>query len=188
MRGTICSLGVLAALLTGCSSEDKAVSHSAPVGINLKAKFDAKSGSIYDEKAITTESGNPYGAFINGAKAKLGGVEPTRVAVSSVTLLLGADSKGVTALEQVFSGKVETLFEVGDTKNSYPVANVTDPTGGGPVDLSADFDTSDLPPTDRDKIIAGGFAAVIRGTAASGFAKSDGDADLQLTFTFSAYR
>jgi hypothetical protein len=184
MRGTICSLGVLTALVMGCS-DDKAVSHSAPVGIKLKAKFDAKSGSIYDEKEITTESGNPFGAFINEAKAKLGGVEPTRVAVSSVTLLLGADSKGVTALEQIFAGKVETRFA--DTRNSYRVANVTDPTGGGPVDLSADFDTSDLPPTDQDKFIAGGFAAVIRGTAADGFAKADANADLQLTFTFAAY-
>lgn len=190
MRPTLCSLGVLAAFIMGCGSETKPVSHSAPVGINLKAKSgDAKNGAIYDEKGITTESGNPYGAFIKDARDKLGGVDPSRIAVSSLTLLLGGASKGVTKLEQIFVGKVETLFEVEDTKNSFPVGEITDPVGSGPVTLSADFDSTDLAPTDRDKLIAGGFNVVIRGTAASGFDKSaDADADLQLTFTFNAYK
>lgn len=189
MRRTICSLGMLAAFLMGCSESDKPVSHSAPVGINLKAKSgDAKNGAIYDEKGITTESGNPYGAFIKDAKTKLEGVDPTRIEVSSLTLLLGGNSKGVTTLDQVFAGKVETLFEVADTKNSYPVGEVTAPTGSGPVALSADFDSTELSPTDRDKLIAGGFNVVLRGTTASGFDKSaDAEADLQLTFTFNAY-
>lgn len=189
MRRTIRLLGLLAAFAMGCSGADKPVSHSAPVGINLKAKSgDAKNDAIYDEKGITTESGNPYGAFIKDARAELDGADPTRIAVSSVTLLLGGNSKGVTKLEQVFAGSVETLFEVEDSKNSYPVGEVTDPKGSGPVALSADFDTTPMAATDRDKLIEGGFNVVIRGAAANGFDKADAEADLQLTFTFNAYR
>ncbi len=188
MRRTLCSLGVLAAFVMGCGSETKPVSHSAPVGINLKAKSgDAKNGAIYDDKGITTESGNPYSGFIKEARDKLGGSDPARIAVSSLTLLLGGDSKGVTALEQIFTGKVETLFEVEDSKNSFPVGEVTDPQGSGPVTLSTDFDSTELSPSDRDKLIAGGFNVVLRGTATSGFDKAGVDADLLLTFTFNAY-
>jgi hypothetical protein len=178
---------MLTALLMGCGSDDKPLSHSAPIGINLKVKAgDAKNGALSDEKGITTESGNPYGAFIKDARDKLEGATPTRVTVDSVTLLLGGDSKGVTSLEQVFAGVVETLFQVGDSKNTYPVGKVTDPKGSGPVSLSADFDSTELSPTDRDKLTEGGFDVVIRGTAASGFTKAE--ADLQLTFTFNAYK
>ena len=189
MTRTICTLGMIAALVLGCGSDSKPVSHSAPVGINLKVKSgDAKNGSISDEKGITTESGNPYGAFIKDAKDKLDGADPARITVSSVSLLLGGDSKGVTKLEQVFAGDVETLFQVADSKNTYPVGKVTDPEGSGPVSVSADFDSTQLSPTDQDKLIEGGFDVVIRGTAADGFAKAGADADLQLTFTFNAYK
>src|SRR5437868_6615054 len=71
-------------LLAGCGDP---VSFSAPVGINLKTKAsDAKEGVVTSEKGITTETSNPYGAFINDARGKLDGQDPARIEISSLTL------------------------------------------------------------------------------------------------------
>jgi hypothetical protein len=177
-------LAVLA--LSGCGNP---VSFSAPVGINIKAKAsDTKNGAISEDKGITTETGNPYGAFISDARKKLDGKDPSRIEISSLTLLLGAQSTGVTALEQVFSGKVEVLFVMNDTNNSYPVGSITNPTGSGPLDLDVTFDSDTITGQDRTKLLGGDFKTVIRGPAATGFASpSTAEANLQLTFTFEAF-
>jgi hypothetical protein len=176
-------LGVL--VLSGCDP----VSFSAPVGINLKAKAaDVKTGVISEDKGITTESGNPYGAFINEARAKLEGKDPASIEIDSLTLLLGTQSSGVTALEQVFTGKVEVFFEMNDTDNSYPVGNITNPKGSGPLELDVTFDSDTITGEDRTKLLGGSFETVIRGPAATSFAPpSTAEAALQLTFTFEAY-
>jgi len=70
-------------------------------------------------KGITTESGNPYGAFVGDARTKLGH-DPSRVELDGVSLTLGAQSTGVTALDQIYSGAVDVLFLMNDTNNSYP--------------------------------------------------------------------
>lgn len=177
-------LGVL--LLAGCGDP---VSFSAPVGINLKAKAsDTENGVITEDKGITTESGNPYGEFIKNARAKLDGKDPARIEVSSLTLLLGAQSTGVTKLEDVFAGNVEVFFVMNDTNNTYPVGNIKDPKGSGAVNLDVTFDSDTITGTDRDKLLGGSFKTFIRGPAATGFASpSSAEASLQLTFTFEAY-
>lgn len=176
-------LGVV--LLSGCGDP---VSFSAPVGINLKTKAgDVKNGVVTQDKGITTESGNPYGAFINDARAKLEGKEPGSIEIPSLTLLLGAQSDGVTALEQVFTGKVEVLFVMNDTDNTYPVGTIENPKGTGPVDLDVTFDSDTITGTDHTKLLGGAFKAVIRGPAATSFAPPNtAEAALQLTFTFEA--
>ena len=89
----ITSLALLS--LVGCS--DDPVSYSSPVSINLKAESGAVNGAaISDEKGITTESGNPYAAFVSDARAKLGR-DPGRIEVDGLTLTLGAQSTGVTS-------------------------------------------------------------------------------------------
>ncbi len=159
------------------------------MGINLKAKAgDTKNGVITEDKGINTETGNPYGAFISDARGKLNGKDPSRIEISSLTLLLGAPSTGVTALEQVFSGKVEVLFVMDDTNNSYPVGSITDPTGSGPLNLDVNFDSNTISGQDRTRLLNGSFKTVIRGPAATGFASpSTAEANLQLTFTFEAF-
>ena len=90
----ITSLAAIVAL-TACG--DDPVSYSSPVGINLKAESGAVSGTaISDEKGITTESGNPYGAFVTEARKALGR-DPSRIELDGLTLTLGANSTGVTA-------------------------------------------------------------------------------------------
>ncbi|MFL5349830.1 MAG: hypothetical protein ACJ8AT_34060 [Hyalangium sp.] len=172
--------------LAGCGDP---VSFSSPVGINLKTKAsDAKDGVVTSEKGITSETGNPYGAFINDARGKLDGKDPARIEISSLTLLLGGQSTGVTALEQVFSGQVDVFFVMNDTNNSYTVGNIKSPTGNGPVDLTVTFDSDTISGVDRSKLLSGAFKTTLRGPAAAGFAPpSSAEANLQLTFTFEAF-
>lgn len=185
--GVGAALALAALLATGCGDDDP-LSYSAPVGINLKAKSgDVKSGSITDEKGITTESGNPYGAFVRDARARLG-ADPARIDLGSIQLLLGGSSKGVTALDEVFSGQVEVLFVMDETKNSHPAGSFTDPSGGGAVDGLASFDSAGLNAVDWTKLLAGSFKVTLRGPAAASFATKSADADLQVTLVFRAFQ
>lgn len=171
--------------LVGCS--DDPVSYSMPVGINLKAKSDAVTNSVIsDDKQITTESGNPYGAFISDAHAKLG-KDPARIEIDKLTLLLGAQSTNVTKLEEVYTGDVDVAFLMNDTNNTYDVGHVMNPTGVGPVELNVVFQSDAVPDADFTKFLGGSFKVVIRGSAAAGFSTKGAEADLQATFTFSAF-
>lgn len=177
----------LVCLIAVAACSDDPVSYSAPVGINLKAESGAVNGTaISDEKGITTESGNPYGAFVADARAALGR-DPARIEIDSITLTLGAQSTGVTALEQVYAGDVDVLFLMNDTNNTYPIGRVTNPTGTGPVDVGVLLESDAVSDTDWPKFLGGSFKVVIRGTAATDFATKGAKADLQLNFTFAAF-
>src|SRR5215813_12399910 len=95
-------------MLAACGADP--VSFSTPVGINLKAKSgDVANTAISEDKAITTETGNPYGAFVADATTKLGHA-PGRIEIDRATLLLGGQSTNVTKLEEVFTGVVDVAF------------------------------------------------------------------------------
>ena len=171
--------------LAACGADP--VSYSTPVGINLGVKSgEVSDNAISDEKAITTESGNPYGAFITDARAKLG-KDPTRIEIDHLTLTLGAQSNGVTKLEQVYTGDVDIAFIMNDTNNTYDAAHVLNPTGVGPVDVSVAFHSDEVSPADFTKMLTGSFKVVIRGPAATTFSSNGAQANLQLNFTFAAF-
>jgi hypothetical protein len=172
-------------LLAACG--DDPVSFSAPVGINLKAKSgDVMNSAISDQKAITTESGNPYGAFVNDAHRKLG-KDPARIEIDKLTLTLGAQSTGVTMLDEVYTGDVDVAFIMNDTNNTYDVGHVNNPRGVGPVDVDVVFDSAAVGDADYVKLVGSSFGVVIRGPAAATFASKGAEANLQLTFTFAAF-
>lgn len=169
---------------------DDPVSYSAPVGINLKAKSsDTVNGVVTDEKGITTESSNPYGAFVADARAALGGADPSEIEVDSVEVLLGANSTGVTTLGEIFDGELAVLFQMNDTDNSFPVAaaTITAETAGGPIPLTVSFDSDTLGEADWTKLLGGNFKVISRGPAAADFQNKGADADLQVTFRFTAF-
>jgi hypothetical protein len=175
----------LVVLLAACGADP--VSFSEPVGINVKVKSgEVANAAISDEKAITTESGNPYGAFVNDAHAKLG-KDPARVEVDNLTLILGAQSTGVTTLDEVYTGDVDIAFITNDTNNTYDVGHVMNPMGVGPVAVDINFESSAVSAADYTKMLNGSFSVVIRGPAAAMFATKGAEADLQLTFTFAAF-
>lgn len=180
------SVAVASVLMVGCG--DDPVSFSQPVTITLKAKSgDVTNAVVSDEKSITTESGNPYGSFVSDAQAALDGNDPSRIEIDSVSLLLGGQSTGVTSLDEIFGGQVDVLFVMNDSNNSHPAAEVVAPTGAGPVTLSSIFDSDAMADADFGKLIQGSFKVVIRGPAATSFETKGADADLQLTFAFTAF-
>jgi hypothetical protein len=166
---------------------DDPLSYSAPVAINLKAESDKVIGAaLSDEKGITTESGNPYGAFIADAKAQIK-QDPSRIELETLDLTLGAQSTGVTALEQIYTGDVDVLFLMNDTDNTYTAGRITNPTGTGPAEVDVRFESDGVADQDWPKLVGGSFKVVIRGTAAADFASKGAKADLQLTFAFAAF-
>jgi hypothetical protein len=180
---------VAAALLAACGGNNDPVSFSQPVGISLSvASKDVVSAAVSAEKNINTENGNPYGAFTSAARARLGGRDPSHIAVAGATLeLLTATSTGVTALEPVFAGPVTVAFQASASGAVYPVGQVMNPMGAGPVTLAVAFDSESLPAADRAAITQGQFKVVVGGSAASGFAGASATADLQATLMFVAY-
>jgi hypothetical protein len=171
--------------LAACGSDP--VSYSAPVGIELKAKSgDVSNNAISDDKAVTTESGNPYGAFVNDAHTQLG-KDPASIEIDTLTLTLGGQSTGVTTLEEVYTGDVDIAFIMNDTNNTYDAGHIVNPTGVGPDAVDVAFAGDQVSSVDYAKLLTGSFKIVIRGTAATGFASKGAEASLQLTFTFAAF-
>jgi hypothetical protein len=178
-------LGGLVAL--GACSDP--ASTSQPVGIELKAKSgDAGTGAIAELKDITTESGNPYGAFVADARAQLGGHDPSRIELPSVTLTLGGQSTGVARLEDVFTGDVDVAFVMNTSSDTYDVAHLMNPAGVGPTSMDVVFDSTKLSANDWPLFLGGQFKVVLRGTPAAGFAQKGADASLQVTFGFDAFQ
>ncbi len=190
---TIAAIAPLALLLAACGSDGTSgpVSYSAPVGITFQAITSSQAASppMSVAKGITTESGNPYGAFINTAKSRLGH-DPSSVAVTSATLELLGSSTNVSALESVFTGAVSVAFDVKGTNTVYPVASISiaSPVGPGPVQLAVAFDFASLAPADRTALIQGQFDVVVSGAPAAGFGALNAKADLQTILTFIAYQ
>lgn len=171
--------------VAACGSDP--VSYSAPVGITLKAKSsDVTGAAITEDKGITTETSNPYGAFVNDARTKLGR-DPLRIEVDRLTLTLGAQSTGVTMLDEVFTGAVDVSMIMNDTNNTYVIGSVANPHGTGPVDVDVSLDGHSIAPQDFAKYLGGSFKVVARGSAAAGFASKGAEATLQLTFTYAAF-
>jgi hypothetical protein len=174
-------------LVAACGSDP--VNFSEPVGIELDAKSgDAANNVITENKDITTESGNPYGAFVNTATAKLGGHQPSEIEVNDLTLTLGGQSTGVTTLDQVVTGDVDIAFVVNNSNNTYDVAHVMGPSGVGPVTMNTVFDWTQVAATDRPAMLGGSFKVVLRAPSAATFSTKGADARLQATFTFTAFK
>ncbi|WP_163993158.1 hypothetical protein [Pyxidicoccus caerfyrddinensis] len=172
--------------LMGCG--DDAVSYSAPVGINLKAKSsDTVNSTVTAQKGISTESGNPFKVFVDTAHQELDGKAPSRVEIATLTLTLGAGSVGVASLAEVFTGRVEILFRVEESNNTYVAGHVENPTGTGPVPFLVDFDSTAMAPDDYTRFLDGKFNVVLRGSAAPTFMNKGAEVDFQSTFSFTAF-
>jgi hypothetical protein len=173
-------------LLAACGADP--VQYSAPVGIELKAKSgDVTDSVVSEQKDITTESGNPYAAFVNDSMAKLDGHDPSRLELDRLTLTFGAQSTGVTTLDQVLTGDVDVAFLVNDSNNTYDAGHVTNPAGVGPADVDTTFDWSMVAPADQARMLNGSFKVALHGTAAAGFSGKGANASLQLTFMFTSF-
>lgn len=164
---------LLAVTLLGCgddSTSANTVNYSGPVAINVD-KFkdgDAHNDAFDSDKSVSTESGNPYGAFLQTARAVLGRA-PAAVLVDRVTLTLARDTTGVTSFEQFLGGPlVLYLANSGVTVN---IGTVAQPTGAGPVDVTITATRDTLAPINND-LVQGSFKVGIRVPAAAGRPRS----------------
>jgi hypothetical protein len=144
-------------------------------------------GQISVDNNISTENGNPYGAFVNAAVQEIG-QPPSRIAVTSATFTLDpVASTQVTVLDQVFTGTVRLSFLPNGTSSSHPVASVANPAGVGPVPMVVVFDSATVSPSDYASLVGGSFKDVLTGTGSAGFATRGATADIKATLTFEAF-
>jgi hypothetical protein len=165
------------------------VTYSTPIGIRFHAKSEgALNGVVTDDKAIATEQGNPYGAFISTTKEQLAGKSPTAIVIEGAMLRLGDESTNVTALPDVFAGSIDIGFLINDSGNSYGVASgEIEAATAETLELDPHFDSAALSEFDYLKLLGGQFKVWARGSAARGFADKAASADLEVTLTFSAF-
>lgn len=184
-RRAVVMVALLAAACGGTTDNDpNTIAWSEPVSVRLdKFKDDeVRNGAFNSDKSITSESGNPYGQFLQTARARLGR-DPAAVLIDGATITLGADTRGVTAFEQIFAGPV-TLYVVGSNDTTVNVGTIALPTGPGPVAATITAGRAELAAVNRE-MLSGGFKVGMRVPAAAMLPRSF-DAKVTLTVTFRA--
>lgn len=202
--GSIRSLIVIVVCLGLCAGCDTStVSYSAPVNVTFKAKSKKNQlGRLFGEKAMDAEIGDPYGAFISEARARMGR-DPSVIQIERAELVLTAASKGVTRLDEVLAGDMELVFSMNETNSTYAVGAgaLAASTLEGALPFGISFQSDDVPDLDYVKLLAGAFKVVAQGATAPGFdpgqieeesTDSTGNAgnikiELQLAMMFSAF-
>lgn len=153
---------------TGCGDNLAAntVNFSGPVSITLdKFKDGEVRNNAFDaDKNVNTETGNPYGAFLQQARATLGR-QPAAVLVERVTLTLGRDTRGVTSFEQFLGGPL--VVYLANSSTTVNLGTVPQPTGAGPIEVTVSATRDTLAPLNSD-LINGSFKVGIRVPAAAG--------------------
>lgn len=166
MRLSLGAALVLSAVGCGDDLAANTVNFSGPVTINVD-KFkdgDVRNDAFDSDKSISTESGNPYGAFLQQARGALGRA-PAAVLVERVTLTLGRDSTGVTSFEQFLGGPL--VVYLASSSTTVNIGTVTQPTGAGPVEVTINATRDTLAPINND-LVQGSFKIGIRVPAAAG--------------------
>ena len=148
----------------------------------------AGDGTVIEDKSITTESGNPWGAFITAARATIGG-DPSDIVLDAAVLTLLPSSTNVTELGEVFDGSVTLEFEMNSSKTLFTVADgiVSGSELGTEFALGTGFDFDLLTTGDVTDLLGGSFKVVLTAPTEAGFVGLDADADLEVVLTFSAF-
>lgn len=170
--------------LFGCGGGP--ISVSQPITLSETAgASDVVAGVLTWDRGVNSDTGSPFANFIGAARQQLDGKDPSRLELTSASLFLGGQSQGVTALEQVFSGRVDMLLQTSHT--SYAAGHLDQANGAGPDEFTVEFNWNAVAPDDRTDLFNGNFKVVLRGDATSTFATTDSKADLQTTIAFQAY-
>ena len=175
-------------LLVGCGGDDP-VSVSDVVDLKLTlSSGDVTTGGLRDEKNVNTESGNPYGVFVQTARDEIGG-DPSRITVEATGVTVDATSRNVTTLGAVFTGatKLEFIMNGSSTPHTVATRDVLAADAAGPVPFEVSFDSDKIPDADFGDLASGSFKVALSGPPASTFAAANADADITLSLTFKAY-
>lgn len=171
----------------GCD-EDEPVARTGEIVIQLSGirEGDIVAGSVEEEKNVTTESGNPYGAFLQSAREALGH-DPSRIEVTSASITLAGGSRGVATFEELFDGETHVFLraDVGGTPVTVHVARVVAPSGTGPVACEVIADRAALAPLDA-ALLSAGFRVGVRGPTPR-LPTDSFDARIDVRIGFAAY-
>ena len=171
----------------GCSDDPVSVSDVVDLKLTLSSG-DVAGGTLLDEKNVNTESGNPYGVFVQMAREEIGG-DPSRITVEATGVTVDATSRNVTTLGAVFAGATKLEFIMNGSATAHTVAtrDVVAADGAGPVPFEVSFDSDKIPDADYADLASGSFKVALAGPPASTFAAANADADITLSLTFKAY-
>ena len=184
------TLLLTAAVAAACAKKKHhdPINFSQPVGITLNTKSgDVSGGRIVEIKNINTESGNPFGAFINDARAAIGNHDPGSIDLTALSLTLESNGTGATTLQQIFKGDVVIAFQMNTGTGLYPAGTANNPTGTNQSFVES-FTTDNMTATDYQGFLGGQFKVVLSGSAATGFATAGANVNLLSTFDFEAFQ
>lgn len=167
----------------GCGDDPVSATGRIVIRLSGMNEGDIVGGTLEEMKNISTESGNPYAAFVRDAEAALGR-EPGRIDVTAVQITLSGDSRGVAGLEEVFTGPVDVFLEA-DVGGRVAVGRVTNPTGTGPVDCSVVSSSATLDAI-RAALLSGSFRVGVSGSTPR-TPTDNFDAQIDIGVGFAAY-
>lgn len=177
-------LGLMVAGASACGEDPSNVSDQIGIKLSLK-EGDVTGSTVETRKNISTETSNPYAAFLEAVKAEYGDQTPSEIRVEKVVLQLVDAKDDVAVLEDLFNGKVEVFLAPDDAAVGYIVGTIDSPTGSGPHDMERATEAGDLV-NFLDTMLAGSFRVGIRGsTPRSANDKFTGE--LTATLSFAAY-
>ncbi len=169
-----------AALASGCGATSNAYQGQVVIPIQV-GSADVVQGEVW---ALALNPLSSYDAFIAAASSRFGS-NPSRIEVRSASLRLLPSSTGVSRLEDVVTGSVSVLFAMA-APSMYDAAQVTSPTGSGPVALNVQFRPSSVSAMDMTHLCAGSLDVYLRGRAATGFDPTVASARLELVLDLTA--
>jgi hypothetical protein len=127
--------------LSACASDPDPIATSEAISIRLGGiqQGDVRDGEAAEDKKVNEESGNPYRTFLDTARSRLQGRDPSAILVRSATVQLRSDSNGVISFDQVFTSM--ELF-VSDEVTTIPVGTIEAPSGTSrPATIFATIDS-----------------------------------------------
>jgi hypothetical protein len=170
-------------LLAGCDEDPVNATGRIVIELSGISQGDIVDGSVSNAKNVSTESGNPYHAFLVQANSTLGG-DPARIRVEAAEITLDPSSTGVASFADLFNASAEVFLDA-DVGGTVVVARVNAPTGTGPVALEVVSTDDTLAPI-MDALLSGDFQVGVRGTTALTSA-DDFDARIDVGIGFGAY-
>jgi hypothetical protein len=183
----ILSFGLILAatgILAACDEDPVVATDLIVIQLSGIKQGDITDGVVSKSKNVSTESGNPYHAFLVEARAVLGR-DPARIRVESVQLTLDGSTRGIASFADLFNADAEVYLDA-DVGGTVNVARVTRPTGTGPVELAVVSTDATLAPI-LAALLSGDFRVGVRGTTLRTSA-DDFDARIDVRIGFGGYQ
>lgn len=176
-------LSSLALSSTSCG-DDEALFTSGQVSVKLNLKEgDVVSERLEDRKNISTESSNPYGAFLNEVDRTFGD-SPREIRVEEVSIEISETKDDVATLADLWPGSFDVFFAADDSVSGYTIATASSATNVGPITMTLDENVNRQEV--QDLLNSGNFRVGVRGnTEQTSSAKFD--TTLNITTAFGVY-